>query len=40
MHLFKINIIPEVKTFINKKGALIKFLNDDDIKKIKLFNVF
>ena len=40
MHLFKINIIPEVKTFINKKGALIKFLNDDNIKKIKLFNVF
>ncbi len=40
MHLFKINIIPEVKTFTNKKGALIRFLNDDDIKKIKLFNVF
>ena len=26
MNLFKINIIPEAKTFINKKGALLSFL--------------
>ena len=36
MNLFKINIIPEAKTFINKKGALIKFFNDDNIKKNKI----